>query len=246
MRKATSLLGAIAGFALLLLAATPAYADPNVPGNNGTIKIHERTSAGADREPAMANDPHVCRFHVHGFNFDDKSSGTWWIVAWPPTGDGATTVMGPTAWSADGTGDWLSGEVTLGNGHYKAYAKQKEEATPGGNKQKVFWVECGQPGGGGAAGGGSAAGNSGGGNQSAGTSGATAAGGSAATTASTTTAVNQAVAGAQSAPQQRGVASVQNLPSTSSVPAATPLAALGLALIATGGILLRFRPRTVR
>src|SRR6185503_20118029 len=110
------------------------------PGNNGTIKIHE---SPGDREPLMANDPHVCLFHIHGFNFDNGSKGEAWIVSWAPTGNGSQVWHGN--WTANGIGDWLTAEIRLGNGHYKAYAKQMNEPTPGGNKQKVFWVECGQP-----------------------------------------------------------------------------------------------------
>ena len=55
MRKASVLSAFLCGLSLLFLAATPASADPNAPGNNGTIKIHE---SPGEREPAMANDPH--------------------------------------------------------------------------------------------------------------------------------------------------------------------------------------------
>src|SRR5258708_11004021 len=69
----------------------------------------------------------------------------------PPTGD--RTEVKRESWKADGKGDWHSGIQTLPNGHYKLFAKQQNEATPGGNKQKVFWVECGSGTTGGARGG---------------------------------------------------------------------------------------------
>ena len=71
--------------ALLVLAAAPAYAD-DPHGFNGTVKIHAEPG---ESEPIMANEPHVCAFHIHGFNFDAASTGWWTITAWPPTGDGS-------------------------------------------------------------------------------------------------------------------------------------------------------------
>ena len=159
MRKASIVSAFLCGLSLLFLAATPASADPNAPGNNGTIKIHE---SPGEREPAMANDPHVCLFHIHGFKFDDNSTGEAWIESWPPTGNRSQVWHG--GWSAGSSGEWRTGDIRLPDGHYKAYAKQMNEATPGGDKQKVFWVECGQSPGGGATGnsGGTGNGNSGG------------------------------------------------------------------------------------
>ena len=225
----------IASLAVLMITAGPAYADPNAPGNNGTIKIHEIP----EREPATANDPHVCRFHVHGFNFDDNSEGTWWIVAWPPTGDGSSVVRGPTSWSAGASGEWISAQVNLGNGHYKAYGKQRDEPTPGGNKQKVFWVECGAVG---STGGEGTTGGGGGG----GSGGQGGAGGSTTTTTSAGTAAmsqSPAVQGVQQAPaagaQGSAVLGVQSLPATGSSPDPMPLVLLGLGLMSIGGVLLR-------
>jgi hypothetical protein len=118
------------------VGAAPAAAKPNAPGNNGTLKVHE------DQEPSpeIKNQPHVCTFHLHGFHFDDNSSGSWWIKSWPPTGDRSVVKSG--GFSADGTGEWRTAQMSLPNGHYKAYAKQENEPTPGGDKQKVFWVRC--------------------------------------------------------------------------------------------------------
>ena len=140
MRKATTLFTILATLLFYAFAWTiPASADPNAPGNNGTVKIHDAATAVED----MRNEPHVCPFYVDGFNFDDSSTGEWWIVSWSPTGDG--TEVKREAWTADGQGDWHSGIETLPDGHYKLYAKQLNEAAPGGNKQKVFWVECATP-----------------------------------------------------------------------------------------------------
>lgn len=107
-------------------------AGPN--GNNGDVKIHESTTAVQDQR----NQPHVCTFYIDAFNFDKAASGTWRIEKWAPTGSGvvATGSWGPS----DNDGNWHSSSLTLADGHYKLFFKQT--GTPGGEKQKVFWVEC--------------------------------------------------------------------------------------------------------
>jgi hypothetical protein len=101
----------------------------------------------------------VCLFHIHGFKFDNNSTGEAWIESWPPTGNRSQVWHG--SWTSGKTGEWRTADIKLANGHYKAYAKQMNEATPGGDKQKVFWVECEQTGGGGATGGTGATGSTG-------------------------------------------------------------------------------------
>lgn len=135
MRKATTLFTILAGLMFSVFAlATPAAADPG--GNNGDVKIHDTTTAVEDHR----NEPHVCTFYIDGFNFDGGSSGSWRIEGWAPTGSGVvrTGTWGP----ADEKGNWHSVSMTLANGHYKLFFKQTRPVTPGGEKQKVFWVEC--------------------------------------------------------------------------------------------------------
>lgn len=135
--RARWLLAGLVAVAALLWSQSAAYADP--PGNNGTIKIHDPQ----EKEPVeMDNEPHPgCVFHIHGFNFDANSSGTWDIDSWPPTGD-KTQVMSGT-WTANANGEWRTADIsTLKSGHYKAFAKQTKPTTPGDDKHKVFWVKC--------------------------------------------------------------------------------------------------------
>ena len=252
MRKVT-VLAVIATLALLIGGASEAYADP--PGNNGTVKIH--AEPGNHAEPTMANEPHVCLFHIHGFNFDANAKGDWHIEAWAPTSGG--TGIGTTSWGpANAAGEWQTGTIHLNPGHYKLFWKQTQPSAPGGDKQKVFWVECGQTptgGSGGAVGstgstGSNAGGNGNGNGNSSGNvnTGGSVSGGTTVTTgaAVSATAQNGVVAGSQSAPQiaqsgQGVVQGVQNLPSTSTDTSHTPLVVLGMAILATGVVLLRRR-----
>jgi hypothetical protein len=128
--------------------AAPVSADP--PGNNGTVKIHE---GNTENEPIVANDPHVCTFHLHFFFGDDVQSGDWWITAWPPNGEpsadqGDAVLEGE--YDATGGEDRVPDNDTFdatdlgGEGHYKLFW----EGAPAGEsgnvniKHKVFWVDC--------------------------------------------------------------------------------------------------------
>ena len=255
MRALQGLFVVIASVLLCAVAlAAPAAADPNGPGNNGTVKI---VNDGDDPITAddRDNDPHVCHFHVFGFHFDSNSSGTWRIDRWAPTGTGTAASGG---WQADASGAFHVPGPALADGHYKLFVKQTVPAAPGGDKQKVFWVSCAAqapanatpaatpatptPTPTGMAGVNGAAGTTatpaptqlgfqvnnglpGGSNQ---TNGGSLAGTSGTATAGTET--NATVAGV--------TAGVQTLPSTSTAPE-PPLAAAGLLIAALGGLVLR-------
>ena len=146
MRRASPPIAILAALAVAFALALTASADPGAPnassssppGNNGTIKVH---AGDTETEPIVANEPHPgCAFHIHGFNFDAGSTGNWTIVAWPPNGDGITVVASGT-WTASAAGEWRTAVLSLASGHYKAFAKQ--DGAPGGQKQKMFWIECG-------------------------------------------------------------------------------------------------------
>lgn len=131
-----ALIATLAIVALALAGTAPAAAD-DPPGFNGTTKVH---AGDSESEPIMANEPHVgCTFHIHGFKFDAASKGSWRIVAWPPTGDGHSVVVSGS-WTADASGEWRTAVTSLADGHYKVLADQ--DGAPGGEKHKVFWVEC--------------------------------------------------------------------------------------------------------
>jgi hypothetical protein len=141
---------AIAGLALsAFLAVGPALAGPaGAPGVNATVKIHDDEP---EPDPEIQNQPHVCTFHVHGFNFDEGETGRWWIQGWPPTGgppdaDPTLAVMGPEPYVAtedDGQNafEWRTTERTLPDGHYKLFVEQSRDGQLT-YKHKVFWVEC--------------------------------------------------------------------------------------------------------
>jgi hypothetical protein len=153
--RATLALSASVGLAVsAFLVVGPALAGPaGAPGVNATVKIHDDEP---EPDPEIQNQPHVCTFHVHGFNFDEGETGVWWIQGWPPTGgppdaDSANAVMGPEPYVAvedDGSNafEWRTTERTLPDGHYKLFVEQRHDSS-GGHvvvtyKHKVFWVEC--------------------------------------------------------------------------------------------------------
>ena len=182
-------------------------------------------------------------------------SGSRPAAGFPPTG--SRTVVASGTWTADGTGQWAVAGPTLADGHYELDAKQTLPTTPGSDKNKVFWVQCGTTGATGPTGstgttetGGTTTGPNGiviftpGGSAVAGFQSAPANGVGAVSPivelpgGSSQQSPNGAVNGVQTSP----VAGVQGLPSTSTGGAPTiPLAGLGIALMGLGGMLLRRR-----
>jgi len=133
------------GFGLNAFASGNAKAvAANVPGNNGTLKIHEQgTPSGTEN-----NDPKVCVFNVESFGLDAGQTG--FLSFSVQGGDGPTGVSaGPFAFGpASASGYFATQYFNLQPGHYKAtlYGKQ----LPGGKltdvkaKSKVFKVTCEQ------------------------------------------------------------------------------------------------------
>ncbi len=108
------------------------------------LRTHVR-SVVPTSDPVERNEPHVCTFHVHGLNFDAASTGTWSI-----SGQGGGNVAGSGSshgtWGpASASGEWRTSVMTLPSGHYELSVEQTTPAAPGGEKHKVFWVECQRP-----------------------------------------------------------------------------------------------------
>lgn len=141
-----SILALASAVMLLSAVGSAALAAPpdEVPGNNGTVKIHE--GAG---EPAseVRNQPHVCTFHLHFFFADAGDTGTWEIQEWAP-GDKGTVVLEGT-YETDENGedrDPDAGVYELPDGHYKLFWDGDLD-TNKHDKHKVFWVDCEDEGG---------------------------------------------------------------------------------------------------
>ena len=124
-----------------IAGARPAAAPPGhgkapaaVNGDNGTVKIHNSSTAVTDRR----DEPHVCVFYLDAFGFDRGQSVSWQIKSWPPTGDRALVDQGTL--TLDSAGDGRTSDQALPNGHYKLFWTFTGEH--GAAKQKVFWVSC--------------------------------------------------------------------------------------------------------
>jgi hypothetical protein len=114
-------------------------------GNNGTVKIH---NGGGEPKSEVRNEPHVCTFHLHFFFADAGQSGKWHIEKWAPGPKGATVLSG--SYMTDSKGEDRDpnypGFYSLPNGHYKLFWNGDTDKH---DKMKVFWVKCGEQGGGG-------------------------------------------------------------------------------------------------
>jgi hypothetical protein len=102
----------------------------NVPGDNGTVKIHGLDTPTCDHR----NVPKVCDFYLDAFGFDSQQSVDWKIV----TNTHGTTVLSGSITLVNGAGH--TGTLTLPNGMYKLYWNFNGEH--GSAKHKVFKVEC--------------------------------------------------------------------------------------------------------
>ena len=129
----------VPGAAARPVAAPSGHGKPPaaVNGDNGTVKIHNSTTAVTDRR----NEPHVCVFYLDAFGFDPGQSVSWQIKSWPPTGN--RTVVDQGTLTLDNAGDGRTSDQSLPNGHYKLYWTFTGQH--GTAKQKVFWVSCPAP-----------------------------------------------------------------------------------------------------
>lgn len=130
---------AVAGLLVAAFVAPGAATSTDAPGNNGTVKIHE---GATEEEPIVANDPHVCTFHLHFFFADPFQAGTWEIQDWSPGDKGTVVLSGTYDTNGDGEDrDPDAGVYTLPEGHYKLFWDGDLD-TLKHDKHKVFWVEC--------------------------------------------------------------------------------------------------------
>lgn len=135
----------ISSVAVALLIGSPVGATSSrVPGNNGTLKVHEYgTPVNTEN-----NDPHVCRFNFEGYGFDNGQDGV--IVI---TEQGSTTrtearrvAMPAAAESAQHDTYTATEYTTLPDGHYKSTLYGKDShgsySIDLKAKSKVFTVRC--------------------------------------------------------------------------------------------------------
>jgi hypothetical protein len=125
----------VAAIGQVALAAPP----DEVPGNNGTVKIHD---GAGEPSSEVRNEPHVCTFHLHFFFADAGDSGTWEIQEWSPGDKGTVVLTGTYLTDANGEDrDPDAGTYSLPDGHYKLFWDGDLD-TNKHDKMKVFWVEC--------------------------------------------------------------------------------------------------------
>jgi hypothetical protein len=139
-----------------LLLGNTAFAAPNPPGNNGTVKIH---NLPLDSNPH--NQPHVgCPFTDTFFGFDKGDVATVTFTAWAPTGKGKTLLTDTVDIGADdnsggGSPAGFDGEKTYTLDFDGIVPHQQQgfhvkltvtvtspgSKTPKFNKYKVFWAQ---------------------------------------------------------------------------------------------------------
>ncbi|WP_155054011.1 LPXTG cell wall anchor domain-containing protein [Streptomyces blattellae] len=123
-----------AGVSATLLLAPAAHA--TVPGDNGTVKIHDASTG----EELRRNEPHVCTFYLDAFGFDAVQQVDWHIEAWAPTAAAKGETVKSGAITLDGEGHGRTEDLSLPDGHYKLF--WNFEGENGSAKHKVFWTDC--------------------------------------------------------------------------------------------------------
>jgi len=121
--------------------AAPAAAQGEAPGNRGTVKVHRTSTPDSDRR----NEPKLCAFRIVGFGFPDDADLSITIEGHGGPNAGADSFS--TSLTADqlsDAGDFGIAGPTLADGMYKLYVENT--TAPGGAKQKVFKIDCGETG----------------------------------------------------------------------------------------------------
>lgn len=135
--------GALSAVAAAALFSAPVAAHATVPGDNGTVKIHDSTTG----EALKRNEPHVCTFYLDAFGFDAVQQVDWSIKAWAPTAGVKGKTVKTGAITLDAKGHGRTADMSLPDGHYKLFWKFDGEK--GAAKHKVFWTDCKDSAGGG-------------------------------------------------------------------------------------------------
>lgn len=127
------------------LVAVPAFGTNRVPGNNGTLKVHEQGTPSQ----FIDNDPKVCTFNFEGYNFDKGQDGLIVITAQGGGNDRSEVkrIHMPATSEATEHGTYTETAYhTLPDGHYKStvYGKDHkgEYRVDLKAKSKVFKVQC--------------------------------------------------------------------------------------------------------
>ena len=128
--------GALTAVAAAALFSAPVAAHATVPGDNGTVKIHDATTG----EELKRNEPHVCTFYLDAFGFDAVQQVDWHIEAWAPTAGVKGETVKTGAITLDSEGHGRTEDLSLPDGHYKLFWNFDGEK--GAAKHKVFWTDC--------------------------------------------------------------------------------------------------------
>ncbi len=139
----------VVGASLALVAtlvALPVHAtNDHVPGNNGTLKVHEQGTPSNTEN----NDPKVCTFNYEGYGFDKGQDGVIVITVQGGGNDKSEVkrlAMPAAKESADHFTFTETSYVTLPNGMYKSTVYGKDShgkyTIDLKAKSKVFKVDC--------------------------------------------------------------------------------------------------------
>ena len=127
---------AVAAFAIAPLANA-------APGNNGTLKVHEKGTPSRTE----SNDPKVCVFNFEGYGFDEGQAGVI-VISSQMNGKDKVGIKQVDMPAANAEGYTETEYVTVPNGHYKTTLFGKDvHGTPDYNKElkaksKVIKVQC--------------------------------------------------------------------------------------------------------
>jgi hypothetical protein len=136
IRLAQTVVVVVVALAAVILLAPTGTAGPQ--NNRGDVWVDNPGHLG---DPGHENDPHICGLiDIYGNGLADPT-GSFEVVAWPPTGDGSTTVASGT-WNYNqtlGGNQVIAGPLSLIQGHYKLTVSQDPR------KSKVFWSTCPPP-----------------------------------------------------------------------------------------------------